>query len=450
LIAIEQLRELVDLSKEDEALIAEYRQPMQLALQDWAETLVQWLHAKTGAVTSPEALLLADYLESFLRAPYDRRFVSIQYHQSLHWLHLGIDLSHVLGALSQIRQFFIQQSQNCGQMDLAHALCRVIDLSQAIHAGVTHLQQTLEKLRQSAEHEIKHVVRNCNVVLFSDQDTMAQAYVAHYRWKLHAYSLALDYPLEEYEAPIDPHECELGRWLDKGGIKRFPEETREGLLAAHERLHHLMAIIRKKARKGEPEEIYPYLSDVEAASEEISIILGDCIQKEVRQLALEDSLSGLGNRRLFEREIHRWIAHAERHHAPFGLLFIDLDHFKEINDRYSHRTGDMVLKSVARLLQEVVRGDDVVFRWGGDEFIALARSSSPEELRQLAQRLRKKTERLSISSGQEPVQTTVSIGASLYIPGKDDADSVFKRADQHLNEAKAQGRNRDIVKGKGA
>jgi diguanylate cyclase (GGDEF)-like protein len=443
--SIEQLSELVELSRLDENIIAQHREPLLKALTEWTPEFTSWLHTKTSCSENSPELLMDGYFESFVCARYDQTFYAIQYQQALHWLAQGIAPSQAIGSLSQIRQFFIHLAESWQQMDLARSLCRVVDLSQSIQATVAHLEHTLEKLRQSAQQDINRIRRSCSVLGNTDQDDIVKAYIAHYRWKVRAYSLALGEPLQQEEVPISPHECELGRWLDKGGIRRFPEDVQEGLLAAHERLHHLMAIILDKAKTQQPQDISHYLMDLEAASEEMATILGNCIEQEVYQLAVEDNLTRLGNRRMFDRELARRISHSQRHNSGFGLLFMDLDNFKTINDRYGHSIGDLVLKSVAQVLQAMMRGGDTVFRWGGEEFGALIHADNIEEVGQLAERLRAKVAETPIQTDLEPIGVTLSIGATLYSPSEERSDGMFRRADSHLNNAKAQGRNRVIV-----
>jgi diguanylate cyclase (GGDEF)-like protein len=158
---------------------------------------------------------------------------------------------------------------------------------------------------------------------------------------------------------------------------------------------------------------------------------------DLHSLARVDSLTGLCNRRsldeILEVEIHR----ASRRNAGFGVIWLDIDHFKVINDSLGHQTGDEVLCQTALWLQESLRPYDQPGRWGGDEFMVVLSPCDHNILRFLSERLRQTVERES-ANGSLPI--TVSVGAYLCQPG-DSAKTILHEADQALYQAKAGGRN---------
>ncbi len=163
--------------------------------------------------------------------------------------------------------------------------------------------------------------------------------------------------------------------------------------------------------------------------------------EELQRQAMFDPLTGLGNRRFGELQLHSKISEQHRYNLPFGILFIDIDHFKRINDSFGHDVGDEVLRMVTRTLSHNLRSLDVVVRWGGEEFIVIiAHAGSEQQLLSVANKLRALMEHSSISSGDDIIHVTISIGATLAAP--DDTDeSIVRRADQLMYESKKKGGN---------
>jgi diguanylate cyclase (GGDEF)-like protein/PAS domain S-box-containing protein len=161
--------------------------------------------------------------------------------------------------------------------------------------------------------------------------------------------------------------------------------------------------------------------------------------KELQKLALLDSLTELGNRRYAELTIHSKLDEMRRYGWRFGLLFIDIDNFKDINDKFGHETGDKVLQMVAKTLQKGVRSSDMVSRWGGEEFIATAHADR-DALFSLANKLRILVEQSSLFTGQRPINPTVSIGATIS-KMNDSVEDLLSRADKLMYSSKASGRN---------
>ncbi|HUT54225.1 MAG TPA: diguanylate cyclase [bacterium] len=163
--------------------------------------------------------------------------------------------------------------------------------------------------------------------------------------------------------------------------------------------------------------------------------------EELQRQAMFDPLTGLGNRRFGEIQLHSKINEQQRYGLPFGILFIDVDHFKRINDSFGHDVGDDVLRMVARTLSHNLRSFDIIVRWGGEEFIAIiAHIGSEEQLQAVANKLKTLMEHSSISSGDNIIHVTISIGATLAVP--DDTDeAIIRRADQLMYESKRKGGN---------
>lgn len=163
--------------------------------------------------------------------------------------------------------------------------------------------------------------------------------------------------------------------------------------------------------------------------------------RELEELALLDSLTRLPNRRMIDESLGIFAEERKRTGLPFGVLFIDIDHFKVFNDTHGHEAGDRVLKFVANTLARNSRPFDLVGRWGGEEFLAIIRNVGPKQLRQLGNRLRVLVEKSYVSLGGRNLRVSVSIGATL-MGDNDSIDSLTGRADTLLYESKQRGRNR--------
>jgi diguanylate cyclase (GGDEF)-like protein/PAS domain S-box-containing protein len=164
--------------------------------------------------------------------------------------------------------------------------------------------------------------------------------------------------------------------------------------------------------------------------------------EELSQMALIDDLTRLPNRRHFDLQLDRRLAELNRFGWPFGVLMIDLDHFKQVNDNHGHHVGDQVLHLVARTLLANCRSLDTVARWGGEEFAAIIANVREEELRQVAEKLRSMVEASGLrESSSAPVRVTISIGGAMARPNEP-AGELMKRADDILYAAKRSGRNR--------
>jgi two-component system cell cycle response regulator len=163
--------------------------------------------------------------------------------------------------------------------------------------------------------------------------------------------------------------------------------------------------------------------------------------EEVGRLAVTDSLTGLANRRALEREAGRFTARAVRRGEPLSLVLLDVDHFKALNDTFGHQAGDDVLREVALTLQRAARSEDIVSRYGGEEFAVLMPDCDEDEAATVAERLR-----LAVSDGGSDPAVTISGGVATYVPSKGgatlDLHDLLRGADLALYVSKRGGRNR--------
>ncbi len=165
----------------------------------------------------------------------------------------------------------------------------------------------------------------------------------------------------------------------------------------------------------------------------------DRLEREARL----DSLTGIGNRALFDRQLRTAMAHAKRDHEPLSLLMIDIDHFKQFNDLHGHQMGDQVLKLVARQLAGIAGDVSEPARYGGEEFALILKRCDLAEAAVVADKVRKKVEGKKVvnrRTGLTLGQVTLSIGVARVRSGESAAELVH-RADEAMYRAKAQGRN---------
>lgn len=169
----------------------------------------------------------------------------------------------------------------------------------------------------------------------------------------------------------------------------------------------------------------------------------DRADEDNRRLAAVDSLTGVANRRAVIAALDRDVARSIRTHEPMALMMVDIDHFKNVNDRYGHPAGDKVLCSVVDVLRERVRSQDLVGRYGGEEFMVLLPDTTARGGYLLAQQLCEAVQALHLEHEGQPIPVTVSIGlyGGRLQPG-DHWDMLISAADRALYEAKDRGRNR--------
>lgn len=165
-------------------------------------------------------------------------------------------------------------------------------------------------------------------------------------------------------------------------------------------------------------------------------------QEELERLANIDSLTGLQNRRAILRRLEEQIKYAKRYREEFSLVMLDIDHFKQVNDRYGHLVGDDVLERLGWIVRENIRGTDSAGRYGGEEFIVILARCPLSAAVNVAERIRQSVEaaRMEDSRGRA-FGITVSQGLAAYREG-DGAQSLIARADEAMYRAKENGRNR--------
>ena len=160
-------------------------------------------------------------------------------------------------------------------------------------------------------------------------------------------------------------------------------------------------------------------------------------KKEMQYLAMHDQLTGLYNRHFVAEQVQIGITEAQRHQTDYSMILLDIDHFKQVNDQHGHDIGDQVLKSVGEFLQEHARGDDVVARMGGEEFLILLNHCDLNSAVEKAEMLRMGIETLKPAD----LLVTSSFGVSQLNDEFNSFDKLFKAADLAVYNSKNSGRN---------
>jgi len=166
------------------------------------------------------------------------------------------------------------------------------------------------------------------------------------------------------------------------------------------------------------------------------------LEDELEELATRDSLTGLFNRRELARCLDDELERASRYEHPMAVLWIDFDHFKDVNDNWGHAAGDTVLRTVSDLLKQSIRGIDVIGRFGGEEFVVILPEMDVDEAETTAERLRQQVARepVALDNGHT-VPITISIGVAVFPAHGCNSERLCAAADKAMYRAKAQGRN---------
>ncbi|WP_305044480.1 biofilm regulation diguanylate cyclase SiaD [Geoalkalibacter sp.] len=165
------------------------------------------------------------------------------------------------------------------------------------------------------------------------------------------------------------------------------------------------------------------------------------LNQELKQAVLRDPLTEIGNRRYLLESLKAECARVQRKGGGFSLALLDVDHFKTVNDRLGHETGDRVLREIARAIQAGLREYDLCGRWGGEEFLVMLPDTPLDTAVGVAERIRRNVSQIHFEQAGAPLPLTASLGLACHQPGEE-YSATLHRADLALLRAKASGRNR--------
>ncbi len=213
-------------------------------------------------------------------------------------------------------------------------------------------------------------------------------------------------------------------------------------LVAHERVLGTL-VLGSKVKHAFSEAVRPAL---EALSSHMAVSLsGARMLKRLEEQATTDGMTGLLNKRTLISEAERRIKVALRFKKPLGMLVVDIDHFKKVNDTYGHDVGDVVIKGLGEVLRRIKRDTDIVGRFGGEEFVIVCEQTDEEGSKNLAERLRRELENTTFQTEMGPLSVTCSVGVAPFPTAGQDWAALFKATDEALYASKNNGRNQVTV-----
>ena len=240
--------------------------------------------------------------------------------------------------------------------------------------------------------------------------------------------------------------CRFGRWFNLN-IAHFEEvdiEATQGVAAIHQVMHDSIRSICNSVMEGKPGNSAD-LETFEKSQSELLILLAKLKTMALLHAVRHDHLTGLPLRHGIENDFELCQKDARRNNSLLYVAMIDVDHFKQINDTYGHPAGDIVLRQLAATLKQMLRGNDPLYRFGGEEFLWLLRCNTPDEAAQSAHRIVSIVRKTPSSiGGDQSISITITIGLA-QTGEQEDINSAIKRADLALYEGKHAGRNRYVI-----
>jgi diguanylate cyclase (GGDEF)-like protein/PAS domain S-box-containing protein len=237
--------------------------------------------------------------------------------------------------------------------------------------------------------------------------------------------------VSEGGAQLCLHGCPLA------GVMRDGRARDANVYLHHKDGHRVPVTVKGRAILGPQGDI---VGSVELFHQRSATRFADASQRNREEDAFVDPVTGIGNRRYGEMNIEPVLAAVDAEVTSLGVLFLDVDHFKNVNDTFGHRSGDQVLRMVAQNIANGLRATDFPIRWGGEEFIALLPGADQASLERAAERLRMLVEHSWIQSDDTQIRVTISVGATLAVPGEG-SDRLLDRADHLMYASKNAGRN---------
>ena len=217
---------------------------------------------------------------------------------------------------------------------------------------------------------------------------------------------------------------------------------REAEIYLHHRAgHRLPVVVRTSPIRNKDGEI---IGAVETFSNNSSSIRKSDRIHRLEDFAHRDPLTQIFNRRYAEIKLQSAWDEFIQHNIPFGVVFMDIDDFKKVNDQYGHDVGDQILKVVSQTMVENIRREDLVSRWGGEEFLLVLHNTNLTGLKSIARKLRQLIRHSYIQRSGQKINVTVSVGATLAKKG-DTVNSLMDRSDRLMYQSKQAGKDRVII-----
>jgi two-component system cell cycle response regulator len=414
----------------------------------WRDLPVLMLSAQPPEDASVRSLGLG--ASDFIRKPYRPKELLARVQAQLR---MGAVLRATRQALVRTEEQLIRAQQDADSrrklVDILHEVTGDLSVSELFHLLVRRAARALG-------------VSHCSVVLARPGESSAVVVAAYENPNLHQLVIELErYP--ELKAALDSGQPVLVEDLDTHplyeGVRNVwglegievPIRSVIALPFTIERGQYGVFLVRR-TRDQEPfgaadlEFAHSVITAAVAVIQRAQMVESTMADNaRLEQLAQTDPLTQLLNRRALTERITAEMERALRYDSTMALLMIDLDHFKKVNDTYGHLVGDDVLRDVAQLLGETIRGTDIVARYGGEEFLVLLPETDDEGAERFAERIRVAVEQHPFVAGKESgtLSMTTSVGVAVFPAARiESVEDLFARADAALYRAKADGRNR--------
>ncbi|NHC07425.1 GGDEF domain-containing protein [Azonexus fungiphilus] len=344
--------------------------------------------------------------------------------------------AHQFGTL---RNLVLKQTLAAGAIDDAQ---RVMALFEEMEEGFAaiYLEVFLNRLGTRNHLRLSHIR------VLSDKNLLSY-FESHLEW-MAALIDATRARLPAQMPELDPTRCQFGQWLHAEGLRLIRDRSHiEQIHQLHEAMHHVVAEVGElmpHRRASGP--LYALLKKAETFSLELGNEISLLNSIVIMSVYSKDTLTGFLSRRFLDRVLANQMEIAKATESPFSVIMFDLDHFKEINDRWGHPTGDRALEHVAGIVRDTLRQSDLIFRYGGEEFLLVCPSTPQAQARLLADKLR---QRIAASPLQNtpPIPLAASFGVVEVAPaGYEVVDTrlvheVVAACDGKLYAAKRSGRN---------
>lgn len=376
----------------------------------------------------------------------------------LHTLRNG-DESHCLGMIRQLaatdtplmlfshqfgmlRNLVLGQSLNDAAIDKTRCIMQLFDEMEEGFAAA-YLEVFLNRLGTRNHLRLSHIRA------LSDKNLLAY-FEAHLEWMAKLVGAVHDRALPEMPE-LDPSRCEFGRWLDNDGARLIRDRSHIAQIRnLHASMHHVVTevgSIMNHPRASGP--VYALLKKAESYSLELGHEISLLNNIVIMSVYSKDALTGFLSRRFLDRVLVNQMEIAKATESPFSIIMFDLDHFKLLNDNHGHQTGDLALEHIAGIVRETLRQSDLIFRYGGEEFMLVSPSTSLPQAHAVAEKLRQRIAACPLPH-DPPITLTASFGVSEVSPDTYEVvDSrlvhdVIATCDGKLYAAKNGGRNRVV------
>lgn len=445
----EHLKTSLGITPHIERLILEHHDFLISKEADFYASIHQWaLEHKLIKSRSVTPIFIANAYPCLISGVYDHQYYAKIYKQSLHWYLNGFALQQVSLFFSKSTQIMLSYAQEQKADDLVHALSLIIDFSRTLALEVFRLSRDMNFLKQRANFEIKRINQAFSLLSATVPQDLVQAYIGHQEWNIKLFSWALGAVPEKNLELHTIHNCQLTQWLDSGGEALIPIEQRQAFHTAHKHLHRFAKYITQYALNAHPEKVAQSVRELKSATGFIATTLLYCIDNAIAKVATHDPLTKLLNRTTLKTTWQQEIEFAQRLQSQVGVILIDIDHFKRVNDTYGHAVGDVVLVQLSQLLNDHVRAHDKVFRWGGEELLVMGLYDYDQSKGAaiLAEGLRTHVAENTFGTPEHPFNLTISAGVVQFCPSQTHTtlSLVFEKADGLMYKAKNQGRNQVV------